>query len=447
MPRPGVSHSAWRLEVLAPAVPPAGPRARPARPRWALPWPRHPSAQKLVRVSTTPTLVRGPGTSKPPRALARGGSWVTSVRRRRGGSPGAAGCGRGRRRTRSASGPSWWAITASRSSTSVREVYDDSERSRSRYDARTRRRSRSSSRTVASSWRGRERGRGGCCAVFMTQVSARATHTSNDQNAVIHALASCVWTPRHCAGSSRWRTARRSPRSPSSTWSASPESLARWPASSARWAPSSCNVTGRLLRTTRAGAEFKRHVDALLHALDDGHAAVNELVDPETGTVDVAFQVSLGGWLVPGLIGDFRDDHPRVRFRLEQSDDALGSSRVAGGRSTSSSPPADRATRRCTGSTSSAQPLGLRFPDTPARRAPRVALADVADEDFVMLHPSWALRTLTDELCDAAGFSPGGLRVRRPLGGPRGFVLAGSASRSSRRRSPDAVPAAPGRSR
>ena len=89
---------------------------------------------------------------------------------------------------------------------------------------------------------------------------------------------------------------------------------------------------GRILRPTQAGNAFKRHVDSLMHALDDGIAAVNEVVDPETGTVALAFQLSLGTWLVPGMISRFRREHPRVRFRLEESDDALGSSLVSGGR-------------------------------------------------------------------------------------------------------------------
>lgn len=33
--------------------------------------------------------------------------------------------------------------------------------------------------------------------------------------------------------------------------------------------------SGRTLRMTHAGSAFKRHVDALLHQLDDGFAAVN----------------------------------------------------------------------------------------------------------------------------------------------------------------------------
>src|SRR5260370_35393740 len=60
--------------------------------------------------------------------------------------------------------------------------------------------------------------------------------------------------------------------------------------------------SGRILRLTHAGAVFKRHVDALLHQLDDGIAAVSHLIEPHAGTVGLAFQHSLGTWLVHGLV-------------------------------------------------------------------------------------------------------------------------------------------------
>src|SRR5512141_2725727 len=82
--------------------------------------------------------------------------------------------------------------------------------------------------------------------------------------------------------------------------------------------------SGRVLRMTHAGTAFKRHVDSLVNALDDGLAAVDELVDPEGGVVTLAFPLSLGSWLVPGLIRDFRRDHPRVRVVLERT--AVGES-------------------------------------------------------------------------------------------------------------------------
>src|ERR1700735_1937972 len=80
--------------------------------------------------------------------------------------------------------------------------------------------------------------------------------------------------------------------------------------------------SGRILRMTHAGSVFKHHVDALLHQLDDGIAAVNQLIDSDTGTVALAFQRSLGTWLLPDLVRSFRAAHPGVRFRLTQVHDA-----------------------------------------------------------------------------------------------------------------------------
>jgi LysR family transcriptional activator of glutamate synthase operon len=183
---------------------------------------------------------------------------------------------------------------------------------------------------------------------------------------------------------------------------------------------------GRLLQPTYAGSVFGRHVDTLLRGLDDGLGAVSELVDPRTGTVAVAFQLSLGTWLVPGMIEHFRSEYPRVRFRLEQSHDALGSSLVAGGRIdlefTSRRPrnPAVRWERLF------AQPLFLAVPRGHAlARTNDASLAEVADEDFVMLRPSWELRTQSDQLCADAGFEPRVAFEVDDLSVVRGFVAAG----------------------
>src|ERR1700761_8360529 len=91
--------------------------------------------------------------------------------------------------------------------------------------------------------------------------------------------------------------------------------------------------SGRILWMTHAGSVFKHHVDALLHQLDDGVAAVNELLEPETGTVALAFQHSLGTWLGPYLVRSFRVAHPEVRFELTQVRDELHSAALAGGES------------------------------------------------------------------------------------------------------------------
>jgi LysR family transcriptional regulator, transcription activator of glutamate synthase operon len=167
-------------------------------------------------------------------------------------------------------------------------------------------------------------------------------------------------------------------------------------------------------------------VDAALHDLDDGVAAVGELVDPETGTVSIAFQVSLGTWLVPGLIDTFRRDHHRVRFRLHSSDDARGSMVLADGHvdlELTARRPTEEGVRWERLFT---QPLVLVVPDGHRlARHHEVRLADVAEEAFVMLRPTWDLRALTDRLCRAAGFTPRPAFEADDLSVVRGFVAAG----------------------
>ena len=183
---------------------------------------------------------------------------------------------------------------------------------------------------------------------------------------------------------------------------------------------------GRMLRATHAGTVFKRHVDAALHDMDDGLAAVNELIDPETGTVSVAFQLSLGAWLVPDLIDSFRRDHARVRFRLTSSDDARGSMVLADGQ-LDLELTARRPTEEGVGwEHLFTQPLVLAVSlDHPLAKLTEVGLDRVADEDFVMLRPSWELRTQTDRLCREAGFVPRLAFESDDLAVVRGFVAAG----------------------
>lgn len=184
--------------------------------------------------------------------------------------------------------------------------------------------------------------------------------------------------------------------------------------------------SGRLLRPTHAGRVVKRHIDTMMHALDDALAAAEELVDPESGLVRVAFQLSLGSWLVPDLIAAFRAEHPRVRFAFEHSHDALGSSLVAAGRADVELTARRPRNPEVEWERLFSQPLRLALP--PGHHLAdrdEVALADAATEDFVMLGPEWELRTLTDELCARAGFAPRVAFEEDDLAVVRGFVAAG----------------------
>jgi LysR family transcriptional regulator, transcription activator of glutamate synthase operon len=185
--------------------------------------------------------------------------------------------------------------------------------------------------------------------------------------------------------------------------------------------------SGRTLRMTHAGAVFKPHLDALLHHLDDGIAAVSQLVDPDTGTVVLAFQQSLGTWLVPDLVRSFRTAQPGVGFQLTQVRDELRSPALDGGNAdleigSRRDPTDDSVHTALIGQ----EPLRLAVPrEHRLAGAPQVRLADAAAEPFIALRPASALRRLTDELCAAAGFRPAVIFEGDDLSNVRGFVAAG----------------------
>jgi len=202
--------------------------------------------------------------------------------------------------------------------------------------------------------------------------------------------------------------------------------------------------SGRTLRMTHAGAVFKPHLDALLHHLDDGMAAVSQLIDPDTGTVALAFQQSLGTWLVPDLARSFRAAHPGVGFRLTQVRDDPNSAALDGGHADlelgSRHPHDAQAHTRLI----ALEPLRLALPrEHPLAGRRTIRLAEVAAEPFIGLRSASALRRLTDDLCERAGFRPAVIFEGDDLSNVRGFVAAGlgvAVVPAPRAGSPEAVP-------
>jgi LysR family transcriptional regulator, transcription activator of glutamate synthase operon len=193
--------------------------------------------------------------------------------------------------------------------------------------------------------------------------------------------------------------------------------------------------SGRTVTPTPAGEVFRPYADGILRQLSDGLAAVAQFVSPDTGTVAIAFQQSLGSWLVPDLVRSFRDDHPDVRFSLTEVRDELRGLPLGGGRTDlevgtrrfrtgrEATRPGDLAvwTRQI-----GREPLRLALPrDHRLAGHERIGLAEVAGEPFIGLRTTSALRELGDELCMRAGFRPAVVFEGDDLAIVRGLVAAG----------------------
>ncbi|GAA1591265.1 LysR family transcriptional regulator [Kribbella sancticallisti] len=158
------------------------------------------------------------------------------------------------------------------------------------------------------------------------------------------------------------------------------------------------NPYGRIvLEAARAGTA----------AVDAASQRIGALVDPDSGTVRLAFLHSVATGVVPDLLKAFRSVAPSIRFALREEPSHLIVRDLESGEAelgiTGPRPPRDifgwHLLER--------QRLCLYVPaGHPLAGLERVSLAEAADEPFVALRPDFGFRRVTDELCQAAGFTP-----------------------------------------
>ncbi|MET8998998.1 LysR family transcriptional regulator [Amycolatopsis sp. NPDC004169] len=183
---------------------------------------------------------------------------------------------------------------------------------------------------------------------------------------------------------------------------------------------------GRGIRLTRAAELLAEAAERGLAALDTGVRLAREEVAPESGHVVLGFLHLLGRSLVPSLLRGYRARHPGVRFTLVQGSRQEMVDRLVGGELDLAllAPLPDVPALACAGLVDEeillSVPAGHRLAE---RREVRVA--ELADEEFVLLEPGYGVRTLTDELCAAAGFTPRIAFEGQESDTVRGLVAAG----------------------
>jgi DNA-binding transcriptional LysR family regulator len=184
--------------------------------------------------------------------------------------------------------------------------------------------------------------------------------------------------------------------------------------------------SGRTVALTHAGRTFLAAVEQALAEVRNAAETVRADADPASGKVAFGFLHTMGTETVPGLLREFRADHPRVRFQLVQTYNEAMLERLRAGELdlclTSPVPTgAGLVARRL-----DEQRLRLVVPeDHRLARRRRVRLAEAADEAFVTLEPGYGLRRITDDLCAQAGFRPRVAFEGEEAETLRGLVAAG----------------------
>lgn len=161
---------------------------------------------------------------------------------------------------------------------------------------------------------------------------------------------------------------------------------------------------GRSLHLNARGRAFQPFARDIMAATDAGTREVQRLMDPERGTIRIGFMHSLGTWLVPRLLREYRTRYPQVRFELHQGpardleravlNDALDLAFIS---------PAP-ASSDLEWAVLAQQPLGLAVP-AGHRLAGResVRLEDARDEAFIGMDAGYGIQIILEEL---APFTP-----------------------------------------
>jgi DNA-binding transcriptional LysR family regulator len=183
---------------------------------------------------------------------------------------------------------------------------------------------------------------------------------------------------------------------------------------------------GRSIRLTRYGELFRHHVDRALTEIETGRRQINDLANPDRGTVVIGFLRSLGARYVPQLIRQFNAIKPGVTLSVGQGTSEFLEEELLAGN-------LDLAFTSSLGDPSgfertpvSYQELKLAVIDShPLARMEAVKLGDLAEESFVTVKSGHAFRRVTDDLCSRAGFVPRIACVGEGTSGLLGFVAAG----------------------
>ncbi|MFB5760415.1 LysR family transcriptional regulator [Paenibacillus medicaginis] len=75
---------------------------------------------------------------------------------------------------------------------------------------------------------------------------------------------------------------------------------------------------GRNIRLNRYGVQFAKRVEEALRSIESGIQEIREWSDPDTGVVSISYLNILGVDLIPNLVMEYKQEHPKVRFELFQ---------------------------------------------------------------------------------------------------------------------------------
>lgn len=165
---------------------------------------------------------------------------------------------------------------------------------------------------------------------------------------------------------------------------------------------------GRNVRLTPIGKVFLEHMEQAMHVINGATQVINEYTDPELGTIHIGFPSSLAAHILPTAISAFRDQYPKVNFKLSQgSYQELTKAVIKGEINMALLGPVPKDESKLIGKILFTEnivallPMKHRF-----AKEKSITLNQLRDDLFVLFPEGFVLRELIVTACSQIGFQP-----------------------------------------
>lgn len=185
---------------------------------------------------------------------------------------------------------------------------------------------------------------------------------------------------------------------------------------------------GRSVRLTPIGRIFLERMKQATNLMEDAKREVNEYLNPEKGTVRIAFPISMAAHTLPSIIYSFRVRYPEAKFEMSNAYYYDLIDGVVNGEYNLAmiAPMPNKKDNKINGTTLFTEKIVALVPiHHPLATKSSIMLQELKDDHFVVLPDGFVFRDQIVQACNRAGFSPEIAFEGKDIDALKGLVSAG----------------------
>ncbi|WP_332628695.1 LysR family transcriptional regulator [Halalkalibacter flavus] len=165
---------------------------------------------------------------------------------------------------------------------------------------------------------------------------------------------------------------------------------------------------GRRVKVTPIGEMFLERMKQAINVIDNARIEVEEYLDPEQGTIRIAYPISMAAYTLPSAIVAFREKYPKAKFQLKQATyQNLIFGVINGDFNMAMIGPLPEENKKVKSKILFTERVVALLPQN-HHLADRQSLTlnELQGESFILLPKGFVLRDLIVEACSQSGFNP-----------------------------------------